>query len=179
MFSAMDCQFCEMCVLRSGQQVGNVNISYLCQNCQQQAPNSFVLRKAGKNYLVLFDKLEELVSIEISKGNVTNQILQFNLLDNLKPKEGQETKVGLVKNQLERAFVEYCFNSSKLPGNHKIIRVEKVYNRAVQLRFLNELEIVHQNNKQKPLSQLIRILFHGTRTTSPYQIALSENGLSL
>jgi hypothetical protein len=57
--------------------------------------------------------------------------------------------------------------------------VEKVGNRSVQLRFLNELKIVQQKNKSKPLSQLIRVLFHGTRMTPPEQIALSENGLNI
>jgi hypothetical protein len=41
------------------------------------------------------------------------------------------------------------------------------------------MKIVQQKNKTKPLSQLIRILFHGTRETPPEQIAMSENGLNI
>ena len=47
------------------------------------------------------------------------------------------------------------------------------------MRFLNELKIVKQKNKNKPLSELIRILFHGTRETPPEQIAMSESGLNI
>jgi hypothetical protein len=116
-FNALDCKVCETCVLRDGERVGNVNISYLCQNCQEEAPNSFVLKKGDKNYLVVSDSPEALVSIEISRENVTKKNLQFNLLDNLVPRENVAPTIELVTNELERSFVEFCFESSKLPGN--------------------------------------------------------------
>jgi hypothetical protein len=73
------------------------------------------------------------------------------LLDNLIPSGDASPKLSLVTNELERAFVEFCFESSKLPGNQRVIKVEKVSNRSVQLRFMNELKIVQQKNKSKPL----------------------------
>lgn len=74
------------------------------------------------------------------------------MLDNLIPNENVAPKVELVTNELERSFVEYCFETSKLPGNQRVVRIEKVSNRSVQLRFMNELKIVQQKNKSKPLS---------------------------
>lgn len=74
------------------------------------------------------------------------------MLDNLIPSENVAPKVELVTNELERSFVEYCFETSKLPGNQRVVRIEKVSNRSVQLRFMNELKIVQQKNKSKPLS---------------------------
>ena len=116
-FNAMDGKLCEMCVINQGKQVGNINLSYLCRNCQNEEPNSFVLKKGGKNYLVRFDNPKELVSLKISERNVSKEIHQFNLLDNLVPMESFTAKTEIVKNQLEYAFVEYCFNSSKLSEN--------------------------------------------------------------
>ena len=98
---------------------------------------------------------------------MTKKVLQFNLLDNLVPSGNATPKLSLVTNELERSFVEFCFDSSKMPGNHRVIKVEKVSNRSVQLRFMNELKIVQQKNKTKPLHHLIRVLFHGTRLTPP------------
>lgn len=66
-FNALDCKVCETCVLRDGERVGNINISYLCQNCEEEAPNSFVLKKGEKSYLVITDNPEALVSIEITR----------------------------------------------------------------------------------------------------------------
>jgi hypothetical protein len=47
------------------------------------------------------------------------------------------------------------------------------------MRFINELKIVQQKNRDKPLHQLVRLLFHGSNTTAPESIALSENGLNI
>lgn len=52
-------------------------------------------------------------------------------------------------------------------------------NRSVQMRFRNELYIVQQKNKDKSITELVRILWHGTRNTPPDQIALSEQGLNV
>jgi len=43
--------------------------------CQEEAPNSFVLKQAGKSFLVVSESPEELVSIEIMKENVTKKVL--------------------------------------------------------------------------------------------------------
>jgi hypothetical protein len=66
-----------------------------------------------------------------------------------------------------------------MPGNGRVTKIEKVKNRAVQMRFLNELKIVQQKNRNKPLNQIVRLLFHGTRATCPKEIATGENGLSV
>lgn len=92
--------------------------------------------------MVISENPEELVSIEIKKENVTKKVLEFNLLDNLVPSSDSTPKLSVVTNELERSFVEFCFDSSKMPGNQRVIKVEKVSNRSVQLRFMNELKIV-------------------------------------
>ena len=166
-YNAVDRKVCQTCFERAGWSFGNISISYLCQNCQEEAPNSFVLKQRGKSFLVVSDNPEELVSIEITKENVTKKVLQFSLLDNLISSGNETPKLSVVTNELERSFVEFCFDSSKLPGNQRVIKVEKVSNRSVQLRFMNELKIVQQKNKTKPLHHLIRVLFHGTRLTPP------------
>lgn len=49
----------------------------------------------------------------------------------------------------------------------------------VQSRFLNELKIIKMKNPERPLGQLIRYLFHGTRQTDPLVIATGEAGLDM
>ena len=101
--------------------------------------------------MVVAEDPEELVSIEISQENVSKRFLKLNLLENLVYDNNSQTRVQLVTHQLERAFVEYCFESSKMPGQEKIIKIEKVQNKSVQRRFMNELVLVQEKNKNKSL----------------------------
>jgi hypothetical protein len=55
--------------------VGGVTISYLCAACQQEAPNSFIMKKGDKNFLVMAEKPEELISIEITLENAQKKFL--------------------------------------------------------------------------------------------------------
>ena len=44
---------------------------------------------------------------------------------------------------------------------------------------MNELKIVQEKNPDKPLNQLIRLLYHGTRHTDPKLIVTGEAGLDM
>ena len=74
-----------------------------------------------------------------------------------------EHSISEIGNSIEFQFVEYFFNNT-IATNEKIIKVEKIKNRNVQSRFLNELKIIKEKNPDKPLTSLIKVLFHGTRT---------------
>ena len=74
-----------------------------------------------------------------------------------------EHSISEIGNSIEFQFVEYFFNNT-IATNEKIIKVEKIKNRNVQSRFLNELKIIKEKNQDKPLTSLIKVLFHGTRT---------------
>jgi len=89
------------------------------------------MKKGKSSYLVFAENPAHLVSIEISKENQTIKPVKFNLLENLIYGDDNEAKIELVTLELERAFVEYCFESSKIPGKQKITKVEKVFNRSV------------------------------------------------
>jgi len=89
------------------------------------------MKKGKSSYLVFAENPANLVSIEISKENQTIKPVKFNLLENLIYGDDNEAKIELVTLELERAFVEYCFESSKNPGKQKITKVETVFNRSV------------------------------------------------
>ena len=74
-----------------------------------------------------------------------------------------EHSISEIGNSIEFQFVEYFFNNT-IATNERIIKVEKIKNRNVQSRFLNELKIIKEKNQDKPLTSLIKVLFHGTRT---------------
>ena len=74
-----------------------------------------------------------------------------------------EHSISEIGNSIEFQFVEYFFNNT-IATEEKIIKVEKIKNRNVQSRFLNELKIIKEKNQDKPLTSLIKVLFHGTRT---------------
>ena len=76
--------------------------------------------------MVVAEDAAELVSIEITKDNVSKRLLKFNLLENLVSDDKVQTKILPVTHELERAFIEHCFESSRMPGPEKIIKIEKV-----------------------------------------------------
>ena len=79
------------------------------------------------------------------------------------PEMNIEHSISEIGNSIEFQFVEYFFNNT-IATDEKIIKVEKIKNRNVQSRFLNELKIIKEKNQDKPLTSLIKVLFHGTRT---------------
>jgi hypothetical protein len=85
------------------------------------------------------------------------------LADEFVPEMNIEHSISEIGNSIEFQFVEYFFNNT-IATNEKIIKVEKIKNRNVQSRFLNELKIIKEKNQDKPLTSLIKVLFHGTRT---------------
>jgi hypothetical protein len=85
------------------------------------------------------------------------------LADEFVPEMNIEHSISEIGNSIEFQFVEYFFNNT-IATEEKIIKVEKIKNRNVQSRFLNELKIIKEKNQDKPLTSLIKVLFHGTRT---------------
>ena len=75
-------------------------------------------------------------------------------------------------------MVDYFGKSCGNPGL-KISKVEKISNRSVQKRFLNELAIIREKNPNLRLDQILRVLWHGTKANSPLQIAQGEAGLDM
>jgi hypothetical protein len=63
-----------------------------------------------------------------------------------------KVKVEEVLDSIERHFVVDYFNKSSKNPALKVGKVEKISNRAVQLRFLNELKIVSEKNPQLKLN---------------------------
>ena len=47
------------------------------------------------------------------------------------------------------------------------------------MRFLEQLRLVQNKNKHKPLHSILRLLFHGTSNTPPEVIALGNEGLDV
>lgn len=83
-----------------------------------------------------------------------------------------------IGNSIERKFVEYFFNNT-IMTQERVVKVEKIKNRRVQMRFLNELQIIMAKNPTLPLTSLVKVLFHGTRNTNPADIVTKEWGLDM
>ena len=77
------------------------------------------------------------------------------------------SKVEEVVDPIQKQFVvDYFMKSCGNPGI-VVNKVEKISNRPVQRRFLGELQIIREKNPNIKLEQLLRVLWHGTSTTSP------------
>lgn len=59
-----------------------------------------------------------------------------------------KVKVEEILDSIEKQFVVEYFNSSSGNPALQVSKVEKISNRTVQLRFLNELKIVSEKNPQ-------------------------------
>ena len=64
-YSIVDRSICESCLKRQDKKIDSVTISYLCESCQKECPNSYILRKGKKKFLVVAEDPAELVSLEI------------------------------------------------------------------------------------------------------------------
>ena len=84
-----------------------------------------------------------------------------------------------VPESVEKEFIVDYFNKTSGNAGLKVTRVQRVENSRIQRRFMNELKIIREKNPNLRLDQMIRILWHGSRTTSPEMIALSETGLDM
>ena len=83
--------------------------------------------------MMLIDAKEigNLTSTPIIKQNQLSKVY-FNLLESLIPDMSVESQISEVRHPLERQFIEYCFDQSKMQGsNQKLVKVEKVKNRVV------------------------------------------------
>lgn len=74
---------CQGCIEQDGRKVGNLEIGYLCAACEQEAPNSYLLRKNDNTFLIVAEDAAELVSIEVTKDDENTKMTQYNLLENL------------------------------------------------------------------------------------------------
>ena len=67
-----------------------------------------------------------------------------------------------------------------MPGNGaKIVRIEKIFNCVIYEKFINEFKRMLRKYPQKNVKDLMKHLFHGTRSTDPTMIYKSEDGLDI
>lgn len=60
-----------------------------------------------------------------------------------------------------------------------ISNVHRLFNQNVQERFKTELKLQARKHPGKEPSQLVKLLFHGAKTTAPDNIYSSEDGLDM
>jgi hypothetical protein len=65
-------------------------------------------------------------------------------------------------------------------GNQpRIIKIEKMYNCIIYEKFINEFKRMLRKYPMKNVHDIMKHLFHGTRTTDPKLIYASEDGLDI
>jgi hypothetical protein len=77
---------------------------------------------------------------------------------------------------LEYEFVNKYFTHG---FNARIVKIEKLCNRSVQKKFLTELRLSCEKYKDKPLTSLVKLLFHGSKNTKPEDIYQGSQGLDM
>ena len=102
----------------------------------------------------------------------------FNPLEDLalslgRKKEIQDVDAGSIEFQ----FVDHFFQKTAQGG--QVTRVQKLVNKPIQMRFMNELSINREKNSKLALSEIVRFLWHGTRNTDPQSIMKQEIGLNV
>lgn len=69
---------------------------------------------------------------------------------------------------------------NKAHGNAgNIIKIEKIYNSVIYERFINEFKRMQRKYPNKKINDMMKHLFHGSRTTDPKLIYGSEDGLDI
>ncbi len=102
------------------------------------------------------------------------------MLSCLKPEKTVKSRVEKVlESSIEHKFVVDYFKTTSGNLAIKVANVEKIYNKKVQMRFINELKIVQEKNPHLDLKTMLRVLWHGTSKNDPLTIAQSESGLDM
>ena len=78
---------------------------------------------------------------------------------------------------LEFKFIADLFNRTFTQGQAKIESIQKLQNMFVQEKFMTEFKLLCTKYKEKSLTQMVKLLFHGARAVPPNQIYESETGL--
>jgi hypothetical protein len=70
---------------------------------------------------------------------------------------------------LDDAELEYHFIYDYFTRdfNCEILQIDKLRNRPVQKKFLTELKLAIEKYKDRSLTQLVKLLFHGSKITKP------------
>lgn len=136
-------------------------------------------------------KAYALTTTDITKVHTTEIVMQanvlrgFNLMEQLLPSQqtGPDGKLfwmeQLHDGSLERFMIQHLFTTT-LRKQCQILSVSKLHNKFVQEKFLMELKLACSTKyRDKSLSQLVKLLFHGTNTTNPKDIWQSEQGLDM
>ncbi|CDW78868.1 u box domain-containing protein [Stylonychia lemnae] len=63
--------------------------------------------------------------------------------------------------------------------NSRIIQIEKIYNRDVYDKFIQELKRMIRKYPNKKITDMVKHLFHGTKNTDPFNIYGSEDGFDI
>ena len=74
---------------------------------------------------------------------------------------------------------DFIFSYFTRDFNCQILNIDKLRNRAVQKKFLTELKLACEKHKDKSLTQLVKLLFHGTKNTKPDVIYNGSQGLDM
>lgn len=82
---------------------------------------------------------------------------------------------------LKRGSLEYEFVDAYFTHGFRstVIKIEKLCNRSVQKKFLTELKLSCERYKGKPLTSMVKLLFHGSKNTKPEDIYLGSQGLDM
>lgn len=90
--------------------------------------------------------------------------------------EPQNTCTQLDPGDLEFAFIKNFFTRDFAV---QVLKIEKLRNRSVQKKFLTELKLSCEKYKDRSLTQLIKLLFHGCKNTKPEDIYTGSQGLDM
>lgn len=83
--------------------------------------------------------------------------------------------------QLDEGDIEYTFIKNYFTNEFpaQVLKIEKLRNRSVQKKFLTELKLSCEKYKDRSLTQLIKLLFHGCKNTKPEEIYNGNQGLDM
>lgn len=129
-------------------------MAQLCASCNPSEESVHIQFTEDDNiFKFLIDMTNQAnITKELIQRDEKSHIVSFCLLKCLIPNKIAKVKVEEVLDSIERQFVVDYFNRSSGNSALKVGKVEKISNRAVQLRFLNELKIVSEKNPQLKLN---------------------------
>ena len=124
--------------------------------------------------------MQNVMKIETTPIQMPEKQLQsFNLLAQILPNQRnfEDNKhysvEELVAGSVEFKTIEHLFLSSFERGNPTHIGIQKLSNMYVQEKFMTEFRLLVKKYRDKSLTQLVKLLFHGAKSVHPEQIYAS------
>jgi len=131
-------------------------------------------------YIVDYRRIDEPRTL---KTKNRSGLSTFNLYSAIEPRFGPDERnlrhkqTELAKETLEFKAIEFQFRNT-IGGAGQVHSILKLENKAIQANFLNELKKNFEKYPDKVPSQLIKLLFHGSKA-DPKLIYESEEGLDI